>query len=413
MEFKRTELGNGLTLVAELAPQAASMAVGFFARTGSRDETAEVNGVSHFLEHMMFKGTARRTAFDVNREFDEIGANYNAFTNEENTVYYANVLPEFQARAVDLLGDMLRPALRTEDFEVEKKVILEEIALYEDRPHFKVYEKLMTQYFGGHPMGQPVLGSVESIQRLSAEQMREYFERRYSPGNVTVVAAGNFDWDALVEQVGRACGHWTPAEAPRALEPVAPARSAQVLTDAKLNRQNLGLMSPAPDARSPQRFAAQVLSTVLGDSTGSRLYYALVEPAIAEDASMDYHAGDGLGMFITFLSADPDRAAQALTLTHREFERFLAEGPTAEELTAAKNKIASASVLSGELPMGRLTAVGFDWVYRRTYTPLAEQVEQLMAVTGDEVLALAKEHDILATTWLALGPLGDIEAPKR
>ena len=408
MEFKQTRLDNGLTLIAELTPPSASMAIGFFTRTGSRDETSEVNGVSHFLEHMMFKGTARRTPFDVNREFDEIGANYNAFTSEENTVYYGAVLPEFQARIVDLLGDMLRPALRQEDFDTEKNVILEEIALYEDKPHFRLYEKLMQEYFGPHPLGQIVLGTPDSIKALRREQMLEYFSRRYSPTNITVVATGKLDWPALVEQVQAACGHWAPMEAPRDLRPVQPVLASTNILDAKLTRQHVGLMSPAPSAQSPQRYAAQLLSSILGDDTGSRLYYALVETAIAEEASCSFDAMDETGAMLTFLVTDPDQAANALAITRKEFAKFLQEGPTPAELIAAKNKIASASVLNGELPMGRLTAVGFEWIYRHSYTPLDEQIEELMALTADDVLAVARQYELASAALLSLGPVEKI-----
>src|SRR5918911_515763 len=163
MRYDHLTLDNGLNIVGEYNEGAQSMAVGYFVRTGSRDETPAISGCSHFLEHMMFKGSDRRSADDVNREFDEIGAQYNASTSEENTVYYGAVLPEFQSRVVDLLTDMMRPALRQEDFEVEKKVILEEIALYKDRPQFTVYDEARTTFYGGHPLGNSVLGSEESI----------------------------------------------------------------------------------------------------------------------------------------------------------------------------------------------------------------------------------------------------------
>ncbi len=404
MDFKHTQLDNGLTIVAEHAPAAESLAVGFFVRTGARDETPEVNGVSHFLEHMVFKGTARRSPLDVNREFDDMGANYNAFTSEENTVYYAQVLPEFQARAVDLLADILRPALREEDFTTEKNVILEEIALYEDRPHFKVFERLMAEFFGPHPLSQPVLGTAQTISALRRGQMLDYFRQRYSPTNITVVAVGNIAWEALAEQVSQACAHWEPVQAHRLMPAVEPAGTQRWVRDAKLNRQHIGLMGLAPSAQSPQRYAAQVLATVLGDSTGSRLYYALVEPAIAEEASVSYDSMDGTGGLLTFLISDPARANEALAIARREFATFLTQGPTEAELTAAKNKIASASVLRGELPMGRLPAVGMDWVYRRSYTPLAEQIDELMAVTAEDVLAVARDYRLTDTTLLALGP---------
>ncbi len=163
MRYDRHTLPNGLEIVGEHNPAAQSIALGFFTRTGSRDETPEISGVSHFLEHMMFKGTESRSAADVNREFDEMGANYNAFTSEENTVYYGAVLPEFQSQLLGLLGDMLRPSLRQDDFNTEKKVILEEIAMYKDRPHFTLFDLARETYHHGHSLGNSVLGSTESI----------------------------------------------------------------------------------------------------------------------------------------------------------------------------------------------------------------------------------------------------------
>jgi predicted Zn-dependent peptidase len=262
MEFKLHQLDNGLTVIAELAPAAASMAVGFFARTGSRDETDDVHGVSHFLEHMVFKGTQRRTAADVNREFDDLGAAYNAFTSEEATVYYGAVLPEFQARLVDLLGDILRPSLRQEDFDVEKQVILEEIALYEDRPDFRLYEQLMLEYFNGHPLGHRVLGTVESIRNLSRQSMLEYFRRRYSPTNLIVVAAGNLDWDALVGQVTAACAGWEPVQTQRQYLDAPRRQEQRSIVDDKLVRQQVGLIGAWPSAQSPQRYAARLLGAM-------------------------------------------------------------------------------------------------------------------------------------------------------
>ena len=167
MSFHTHQLPNGLQLIGETIPSARSASVGFFVKTGSRDETADEAGVSHFLEHMMFKGTARRTALDVNLDFDRIGANYNAYTSEENTVYYAAVLPEYLADAVDILADVLRPRLRGEDFDTEKQVILEEIKMYEDAPGSMAWDHAKRIYFAGHPLGNTILGSVESITALT------------------------------------------------------------------------------------------------------------------------------------------------------------------------------------------------------------------------------------------------------
>jgi predicted Zn-dependent peptidase len=405
MEFVHDALDNGLTIVAEVNPAAASLAVGFFVKTGSRDETPEVGGVSHFLEHMMFKGTARRTARDVNREFDEMGANYNAFTSEENTVYFAGVLPEFQDRAVDLLGDMLRPSLRAEDFEAERKVILEEIALYEDLPHFRVHEKLMASFFAGHPLGHAILGTTASIEALKREDMQGYFDRRYSPGNVTVVGVGCLDFPRFREKVAEMCGGWRAHDVSRPTPSSAGQAARTVLRDPKVLREHVAMMSPAPAAQDDRRHAARLAASIVGDSTGSRLYYALIEPALADEASTTYLPMDGAGAFYTYVSTDAEHAAEAVRVARGEFERFVADGCTEAELLAAKNKIASTATLKSELPMGRLTAVGADWVYRGEYVPLARQIERLFAVTADEVRQVARDHELSAKALLGLGPL--------
>jgi predicted Zn-dependent peptidase len=408
MKFKHRQLANGLTIVAEVRPTAASMAAGFFVRTGSRDETPEVGGVSHFLEHMTFKGTAHRTALDVNREFDELGAHYNAFTSEENTVYYGAVLPEFQSRLLDLLCDILRPSLRAEDFDLEKNVIIDEIARYEDMPRYRLYEKLMAECFLPHPLGNGVLGTTESVGALRREDMQAYFDRRYSPGNLTLVGVGNVDFDALVGKAEETCSDWQPRDVTRDTTPVQPKRRTTVHADAAVARQHIALASPAPASQHADRYAAMLATTLLGDVTGSRLFYALVDPAIADEATMAYDALDGSGIFLTFLSADPGSAREALRIAQDELKRFQVDGPTEAELLAAKNKIASGATLKGEVPMGRLTAVGYDWVYRKEYVPLADQIETLFAVTAGEVLEVARACDLTATTIVALGPLEEL-----
>src|SRR5258707_2719593 len=161
LTFHPHQLKNGLHIIAEETPDSPSIALGLFVKTGARDEDPKLNGVSHFLEHMMFKGSEKYTWEDVNRIFDELGARYNAFTSQEMTAYYANVLPEFTERAVEHLSHLLRPAIRTSDFDTEKKVILEEIALYLDDPGHRLYEKLMEAHFGNHPLSMSILGSPE------------------------------------------------------------------------------------------------------------------------------------------------------------------------------------------------------------------------------------------------------------
>jgi predicted Zn-dependent peptidase len=405
MQFRQTQLDNGLDIIAEVSPQATSLAAGFFVRTGSRDETPEVAGVSHFLEHMVFKGTPRRSALDVNLQFDRLGAMYNAFTSEENTVYFAAVLPEFQRDLLELLCDILRPSLRGDDFDTEKGVIQEEIAMYLDRPQFTLYEQLMARHFDSHPLGNLILGTTESIGALKRDDMQAYFDRRYSPTNLTLVGVGNLDFDAFLDQARTACGDWTPFTAERDTQPSAGSRVREVLHDAKLARQNLGWMAPAPSCQDEDRFAAQLLATILGDSSGSRLYYALIETGLADEAHTAYSPMDGAGGMMTFVSTSPDQAQRVMDIVRDEFAAFAKDGPTEGELEAAKNKIASSATVKSELPMGRLTAVGFDWVYRKEYQPLPAQIETLFAVTRDDVHRLAQDCELTRPTTLALGPM--------
>src|ERR1044071_7132217 len=208
LTFHYKQLPNGLDIVAEDNPDSHSFAAGLFVNTGARDELTSINGVSHFLEHMMFKGSDKYTWEDVNRIFDEIGARYNAFTSQEMTAYYANVLPEFTEKAMEHLSHLLRPAIRNEDFTTEKKVILEEIAMYLDDPGHRLYEYAMAEHFGNHPLSMSVLGSPESIQKLERGQMADYFVNRYGPGNMVLAVTGLVDFDAFVKLAEKYCGNW-------------------------------------------------------------------------------------------------------------------------------------------------------------------------------------------------------------
>ncbi|MDQ5853078.1 MAG: insulinase family protein [Chloroflexota bacterium] len=404
MRYDQHTLSNGLQIVGEHNPAARSMALGFFTRTGSRDETPKVSGVSHFLEHMMFKGSERRSAADVNREFDEMGANYNAFTSEENTVYFGAVLPEFQGRLLDLLSDMLRPSLRQDDFDTEKKVILEEIAMYNDRPRFKTFELARETYHHGHPLGNSVLGSTESISALERDQMMAYFERRYAPNNLTLVLVGNYNWEAALAQAETACGGWRAAEAPRSLTQPTPIAQERMVVDPKRDRLYLCAVAPAPAAQDEQRFAAEVLAEALGGGDGSRLYWALTHPGLADTASLGYDANDGAGAFYASASCTPSHAQQVMQILRSTLEAAQNEPLPEDELARARRKLASGTVIGGETPMGRLTNVGFDWVYRRKIDPLEEVVDRYLNVSTDSVAALLASRPFDTLTLVALGP---------
>lgn len=412
MEFLKHTLPNGLEIVAECNGAAYSTALGFFVRAGARDETDAVAGVSHFLEHMVFKGTARRSADDVNREFDEMGAHYNAFTNEENTVFYAAVLPEHRDCAVDLLADILRPALRDDDFQTEKKVILEEIQMYEDQPPFGADDKCRALFFGRHPLGRSVLGTAASIADLTADAMRDYFRQRYSPGNIVLAGAGRIDFAALVAAAERCCGPWRREPATRSTEPVSGRDGFQVLHKESATQQYVLQLAAGPAAEDRDRYAAKLLATVLGDDAGSRLYWELVDPGLAEHASLSHCEHQRAGMMMTYLCCEPEQTADNLQRVMKVYREAETQGVAAAELAQAKNKIRSHIVLVSERPRGRLFAVGNDWVYRRQYEPMEAELSAVADVTVDDLAAVLTKYPLSRPTTVTIGPLPEVPPPQ-
>lgn len=403
LRFEQHRLPNGLTIIAECNDAAHTSAVGFFVKAGSRDEDKRVMGVSHFLEHMMFKGSARRSADDVNREFDEIGARYNAYTTQEMTAYYAQVLPEFLGRAVDLLGDMLRPSLRSDDFEMEKKVILEEIGMYEDRPPWRLQDSILETHFSPHALSYRVLGTETSIGSLQVDQMRSYFTDRYGSDRITVAAAGRIPFDDLVDSVHEIAGDWKRSAGDRQADSPPLTSTQQDLVDPKLSRHYLAVMCRGPSAQDERRYAAGVLADVLGDAEGSRLYWALVDPGLADEADFSHLPHDHAGSYLAFASCDPGRWAQVEMVLLQTLDAFVNDIDAAE-IERAKNKIATSVTLAGENPGGRMRGLGSQWAYLGEYLPLQIELDRIMAVDVEDVRRLVKDMPFTPRTVVRLGP---------
>jgi len=407
MSFHRHELPNGLEIIAEVNPRAYSTALGFFVRAGSRDESDAVSGVSHFLEHMAFKGNDRFTPDDVNRIFDELGAQYNAATSEEMTLYYAAILPEYLPKTFELLANLLTPALRTEDFDTEKQVILEEIGMYDDMPAFAILEKAMELHFAKHPLCRSVLGSVGSVSGLTVDQMRAYFKDRYRAGNILLAAAGNVDWPQLVELAEKHCSGWDPGRPDREVTEAAP-HPSKVLLFKDLKQQHVVQMAPAPSATDPLRFAADIVSVVVGDDSGSRLYWDLVDPGIVESADLSFNDYEGSGIWSTYLCSNPETASENLALISKIYEDVNRRSITFDELEQARNKVASRIVLSGERPMGRLSSLGGNWMYRKEYRTIEDDLADLRAVSLDDIRLLLDKYPLGQTTVAGIGPLQEM-----
>ncbi len=411
MKFRQATLDNGLDIVAEVNPNAYSLATAFFVKTGSRDEAAEVAGVSHFLEHMVFKGTARRTAEDVNRELDELGAQSNAFTSEEQTVYYAVVLPEFQNQVVDLLGDIMRPTLRQEDFDTEKKVILEEIMKYDDQPPYGGHEKSMAAWFGDHPLGNSVLGTQQSVGDLTQQQMMSYFEERYSPTNMTLVATGNVDFDKLVEQANELCGGWQKHDVSRNTARPMGHSNFQSMTKETSIQQYVIQLAESPGSEDEARYAARLLATIMGDDVGSRFFWELVDPGLAEFAAMESYEFQGCGVMMNYVCCAPQDAQRVLEVVTYEVEKLMTDGVTQHELDLAKNKVCSHVVLRSERPSSRLFSVGSSWTQRKKLRTVKETVEAYQNVNLDDIGQLLQKYDLRKTSTTAVGPLSTLYLP--
>lgn len=397
-EFREATLANGLRIVAEIDRRGYSAAFGYFVRAGARDEVDHESGLSHFLEHMMFKGTARRTAADVNRELDELGGQGNAYTSEEQTVYYATVLPKFQGRIVDLLTDMLSPSLDEAEFETERHVILEEIAKYEDQPPFGAFERAMEVHFGPRGLGRRVLGTVESIREMSPQSMRDYFHRRYRPENIVLAATGNVDFDDLVADVETRTGDWKD----RPMTAAPPADDAGTLPQGIAMETSIGIpdahqsyvvrIGQGPNESSSDRYAARMLAAILGDEGGSRMFWDLIDTGRAEVATVWSQEFTDSGAWFTYMICAPEDAAMNRKLIDDILEKVVRDGVETTELSQAINKAAAACIMQSERPSNRLFGIGSRWLTRGQYVSTDEKLERIRSLTVDAVSEAARRY---------------------
>ncbi len=395
--YKEHTLGNGLRVVAEVDPDAHSSAVGFFVGAGARDEAGKIMGVSHFLEHMMFKGTEQVSADALNRTFDEIGARNNAYTSHELTCFYAHVLPEYLGRATDTLADMMRPALRQDDFDTEKNVILEEIAMYKDDPFWVLYEACVDAHFGGRGLGHRVLGTPETITAMTREQMLGYFTHRYSADNTVAALAGRMDFDDVVSRIEKACAGWQTTSPTR--EPSEPVGEDVRVdrTDPRIGRAYTIMVMNGPGVNDDRRYAAALLAQILGGTNNSRLHWALIEPGLAEEAQASYEPHDGVGELIVFAACDPARADEVSGVLSRELEG-LAASLEQDDLERLRNKLATSVTLSGERPHDRMQRLGRLWTMRKAYRSLEEELERIQAVTLDDLRGVCADFPFTPRT---------------
>lgn len=304
------------------------------------------------------------------------------------TAFYAHTLPEHLAAAEDVLSDIMRPSLREADFNDEKSVILEEIAMYDDQPFWVLYERSLEAYYQNHPLSHRVLGTNDTITNLTAAQMRAYFEHRYSADNTVVALAGNLDFDAMVERIRSHCAHWPRTDAVRAYPAFNTTPNEFTIELDNVNLHYQLYIIPAPPMDDDRRHAAALLAQILGDAEGSRLYWALVDTGLAEEAQAQYEPHDGFGETFVYTSCDPAQA-DAVESVVRTALSDLVDSLTEDDALRMRSKVLTAATLHSERPSGRMNRLGRTMTYLGTYRSLEDELRMLDAVTLDDLREVA------------------------
>ncbi|MDP1560290.1 MAG: pitrilysin family protein [Pirellulaceae bacterium] len=405
MAFANYKLDNGLQVVVDDNPQCHLTAVGYFVKAGACDETLELSGVSHFLEHMCFKGTPQRSALEINQQLDELGANCNARTGEEHTIYHATVLPEFQSQIVELLSDMMQPSLSDEDFFTEQKVILEEIAMYRDQPPYGGHEQLMRAYFGDHPLGQPVLGTDASVAALTPEAMASYHHQRYSPGNMTLAVAGRVDVPQLLADVERLTKNWPVVVAPSRQFGAGPQIvGREFLQVQQASQQYILQLAPGPSLFDPDRYAARLAAMIFGDDTGSRLFWRLVDSGKTDLAAVGHYEYESTGVLMSMLAMRPEDAAEVWAEFEALEQEFVEQTPTEYELKLAKAKAIASLSSANEISENRMFDIGSQWVTYGSYLTVEQVIELYRQVTLADIIRVTQRFPMHEKQVLAIGP---------
>ena len=403
--LRRTELPNGLIVLTERMDHLHSVAMGVWIKSGSRCESAEMNGISHFVEHMLFKGTKSRSAQRIAREMDSIGGNLDAFTSKETICFNVKSLSDHVPIALDVLTDMvLNPTFALPDIERERGVILEEIKIDEDNPDVLVHELFTQSFWKGHPLGNPILGTTETVGRLGQQQLFGYHGDRFHGGNMVFSAAGNLDHDRFVEAVAEKFSALAGGQTLSELS--APAPSARIILRNKkaLEQVQICLGVPAPRVTDESRFATSILNTVLGGGMSSRLFQNIREErGLAYSVYSDMSPYRDTGNLCVYAGTSAGKALEVVDLILAEF-RNLKETPIgAEELTRAKDQLKGNILLGLESSNARMANLARQEMYFHHFFSADEVIARIEAVDASEVQTMAQrlfEPENIAVTLL-------------
>jgi len=407
-DVRRTVLPNGIPVVTERMPEARSVTTGFWVAVGGRDEAPELSGASHFLEHLVFKGTERRGAREIAESVDARGGEMNAFTSREHTAFYTRLPADDLEFGLDLLTEVLSsPALRPQEVDAEREVILEELALTEDTPDEKVHALLAEAVFPDHPLGREVLGDTETVAALSRDDIERFFTAHYRPSNFVIAAAGRLEHEEVIAGVERFLDHVDAGVRPRREAPSTPPRDI-VVQYRQTEQAHLALGWRALDQADPDRFALAVANQVFGGGMASRLFQV-----IREERGLAYsvYSASSLytdsGLLMVYAGTAPDRAGEVLALVDHEVEDLVNDGITEQELAVATGYLVGSYLLNLEDSGSRMGRLGRAELAPVEPLTVDEQVARLRAVTADDVHRVLRSVLSGPRSLAAVGPFDE------
>lgn len=413
-QVSSTKLSNGLTVLSEHMPGLRSVTAGIWVRRGSRHESPDLNGICHFIEHAVFKGTQRRTARDIAIESDRLGGNLDAFTTHEMTGFAIKVADHSLPEAFDLLADLLvNPRFEEEDLNREQKVILEEIKMVEDTPDELLGELFNAAYFPDHPLGRPIEGTKDTVSSFSQFTIADYHAREFTSSNFVVAAAGNVKHEELVNLVAKSFKADSPSKAQSNGHGRTPLPAAPILIEQKkeLEQAHLVIATPWPDARSSDRYAASLLASIVGGGTSSRLWQR-----IREERGLAYSVGAGgntfsdVGVFTIYAGTSPEHLDEVLDLSLEEVRRVIRESVSEDELKLAKDQAISSILLGLESSSGRVSSLARqEIIHGRRISP-EEIIKHIEEVNVEDLQRVARKF--FTNDSLALGALGKLNGFK-
>jgi predicted Zn-dependent peptidase len=416
-DIRTTTLPNGLLVLTERMPHLRSVAMGVWIDSGSRDETLAVNGISHFIEHMVFKGTTTRSASQFAREVDAIGGNLDAFTGKETICFNIKVLDENVPAALDLLTDLvLHPTFAAEDILKEQGVILEEIKMDEDNPDYLVHELFTQNFWKGDALGRPILGTAKTVSSFNQAIVLDEYARRFTPANMVFTAAGNLDHDTFVEQVAAAFTSLSATSSSRLDRTAAPQAFPHLTLKNKksLEQVQFCLAVPSLPVADPDRYAAFLLNSILGGGMSSRLFQAIREDrGLAYSIYSEMNPFRDTGSLAVYAGCSATNTSEVLALTLAEFTRIKAEPVAPEELERAKNQIKGNMVIGLESSSSRMSSLARQQMYWGRFFSIDEITAEIDRVTAADLQRLANQ--LLQPQSLALtllGNLGDLKLTR-